>query len=197
MLGEKSKEPRKQRIDVNVTRACVDSIDEIIESSMLFNNRSDFVIQALRQFTMGYMATAKDMLGKITKRYGQNEIKPEHYQAILDDYTSAMRTLGAQLDERFRTTFGGALTEQIPIRINQNFYTRLKDMNELSPLGIQGICRMAIKDYYEIVKADSQDLTTFVQDYNTLLENAECTDSDEEDLTKYFDRNRPRRNRHA
>ena len=71
MLGERAKEPRKRRIDVNVTLACVESIDEVIESSMLFNNRSDFVIQALRHFTMQYMATAKDMLSKITKRYSR------------------------------------------------------------------------------------------------------------------------------
>ncbi len=180
---------------MNVTLACVESIDEVIESSMLFNNRSDFVIQALRHFTMQYMATAKDMLSKITKRYSRAGFTQKTYQAILDEYTSAMSHLGAQLDDRFRDTFGGALTEQIPIRINQDFYTRLKDMNELSPLGIQGICRMAIKDYYEIVKSDSQDMTTFVQDYNALLQNTEYSEATEEDFTKYFDRNRPQRSR--
>lgn len=164
MFGKKPEIDSEDTIRVNVglTRSCVSTIDELMDSTMLFNSRAEFVTAALRHFTFMYMEQAKWELDQAIN------VSPRS-QIVLDEYVNTMSAVGAQLESEFREEYGGALNVQIAIRLTPEFYTRIMDMNELSPLGIQSLCRMAIKEYCHYLTEKDAQLQAFVNQYNQLF----------------------------
>ncbi len=132
------------RVNVGLTKECMQEIDELIAKIRLFNSRSEFITAALRNLMFNYERVADETIKQMTKTYGNTE-------EALNKYYQQMEILGRKLEERYKEKFGANVDVQIAIRLNQRFYDRITSMDDLSPKGIQPLCRMAIVQYCKYI----------------------------------------------
>ena len=175
----KTAENESIRVNVGVTKECVAKIDEVMESSHLFNSRSEFILAALRNLCCRYAQVADAVLTKARDKHGDSP-------AALDEFIRSMNAMGQGLDERFREQFGKSLNVQIAIRMNPGFYDRVM-LDTLSPRGIQPLARMAIVDYCRYIESQMEAVNGFSERIKGMLPGAPSVEDDGEDLLARWD----------
>ena len=163
------------RINVGLTRKCVDYIDDLIDETMLYNGRSEFVIEALRHFSYKFPKKASKVLELCIDKGGMTSV-------AMKEYNGLMASLGSTFDSDFAEMFGGTINVQVSIRISSQFYERLKGMFEMSPRGIQPLCRMAVYDYCSFIEKENEILQNYVDRYNSVLDEIEGRNAGEADV---------------
>lgn len=167
------------RLNVGLTKRCMEEIDGLIESSGLFNSRSEFITSALRYLVSRYVQASDSVL----KAVDDGTRGPKTVAVV---YRNRMEKVGAGLDERFIEHYGEGICVQVAIRMNPRFYNRIASMTELSPMGIQHTCRMAVVEYSRYIGEEICQMHELMEDFEKYSSEAPQKE-DESDLMSLWD----------
>ncbi len=137
-------ETESVRLNISLSKECIERIDQLMESSRCYNSRADFVSASLRHMVWKYWEVADAVLTAAEKKHGRPV-------AGRSEYMNRMRAIGQGLEGRFGEQFGRNLNVQISVRLVPAFFDQLSHMDDISPCGIQTLARMAIVDYCDEV----------------------------------------------
>lgn len=168
------------RVNVGLTRDRLEKIDELIDRRSLFNSRSEFVIAALRNLFFDYACVVS-----IALRDAMDEC--DDSKRAFERFYSKMESFGRGLDDRYKEQFGTLVNIQIAIRLNQVFYNYLASPDDLSPRGIQPLCRMAIVQYCRFIENEMDDYDAFADEYNGSADERDADEGDDDDPMRMWD----------
>ncbi len=167
------------RVNVGLTKRCFADIDRLIESSGLFNSRSDFIACALRFLVSRYVQVSDSILKVVDD--GTRDSK-----TVAAVYRDRMEKVGAGLEERFIRSYGGDICVQVAIRLKPGFYNTVTSLTELSPRGIQHTCRMAVVEYSRYIGEEICQMHELMEDFEK-YSTEEPQKEDETDLMSLWD----------
>lgn len=145
------------RLNIGLTKKCLARIDLLIESSGLYNSRSEFATCAMRHLVSKYTEVSGAVLKAV-------ENDSEDSRAVRTAYQNRMEKIGFGLEERYREEFEDPLSIQLAIRMKPGFYNAMASLDDLSPRGIQSTCRMALVEYCRHVSEEIRRMHELAED---------------------------------
>ena len=148
------------RINIGVNSSCIKEIDETIQDTGLFNSRVDFVTAALRDTVLWYTRNAPKELETSFQCNGGKTA------TAWNAFIQTMHDLGKSLTDDYVEEYGSGLDAQIPIRLTEDMYFRVRYTAWIMAPDIPSFCRMAIARYLDLVIMD--DSTGYAEACSTL-----------------------------
>jgi hypothetical protein len=125
------------------TKGCINEIDELIEDTGLFVGKADFLISALRFYSIHMMDTFSNAMKKLLIDGNVN-------MKSINLFKESTRALGQSFIQDFKNRYPDQpLNEQIGVRLPPNFVELLNFFDMLLQIGHIAIARKAVIEYLD------------------------------------------------